>query len=234
MLSNPKKISFLILLILCFLGGLFLLFHQNTYYTLQEAACTFNERSINCLDSSIVWNQGISFFDSELKKGQDTLTALKSLLFEKWEITFSKDSMNALSALFPLEVLSSKKAGCMGVAWLALMVAEQENIDLDVIMLPNHVFLRYKGINFEPNRKGFAYSNQEYAEKYKEGVWTGLEWNPLTKKEFLGLVTFNVGNTFLKEKPKQALSWYKLAKTMFPQYPGISNNQKWAKGLLGI
>ncbi|NLG39281.1 MAG: hypothetical protein GX545_05100 [Fibrobacter sp.] len=235
MLSKKKKWLLVIFLFLIILGGAYLFFlPKKASYSLQEAACIFNELPEHCLDSSKVWNQGITFFDNELKRGRDTLAVLKSLLYEEWGIEFVKDSMNALSSLFPLEVLSSKKSGCMGASFLALMVAEEKNFPLEVIMLPNHVFLRYHGINFEPNREGFSYSNQEYAEKYKNGIWTGLEWTPLSKKEFLGLVAFNAGNVFLRESPKEALSWFKLAGSMFPEYPGIINNRRLAQKMMDL
>jgi hypothetical protein len=123
MLSKKKKWLLVIFLFLIILGGAYLFFlPKKASYSLQEAACIFNELPEHCLDSSKVWNQGITFFDNELKRGRDTLAVLKSLLYEEWGIEFVKDSMNALSSLFPLEVLSSKKSGCMGASFLALMV----------------------------------------------------------------------------------------------------------------
>lgn len=229
MLSKKKQLAVLLLLGLSIAGYLFVFFGAQRMepYTLQEGTCIFDNLPVTCLDSSVIWREGISFFDSLLVEERDTLEALRELLFEKWNLKFHKDSAAALSSIFPLEVLSSKTAGCMGVSWLALMVAERYDFSLEVIMLPNHVFLRYKGINFEPNRGGFSYSNKEYAEKYKDGVWTGLEWKPLSKKEFMGLSAFNKGNAFMKKDPQRALTWYKLADVLFPDYPGISANQKW-------
>lgn len=229
MLSKKKQLAVLLLLGFSLIGYLLVFFgaQQKESYTLQEGACIFANLPTSCLDSSVMWREGVSFFDSLLTQERDTLEALRELLFEKWNLKFDKDSVAALSSIFPLEVLSSKTTGCMGVSWLALMVAERNDFLLDVIMLPNHVFLRYKGINFEPNRNGHSYSNKEYAEKYKEGLWTGLEWQPLSKKEFMGLAAFNKGNSFLKEDLQRALPWYKLADILFPNYPGISANRKW-------
>ena len=74
--------------------------------------------------------------------------------------------------------------------------------------------------------------DEEYREKYKAGRWTGLEFKPLTPAQFTGLAAFDMGNLYLETEPTRALRWYRLAGDLFPEYPGISENQKIAKSRL--
>jgi hypothetical protein len=89
-----------------------------------------------------------------------------------------------------------------------------------------------KTVNLEPNRRGYTYTDEEYREKYKAGRWTGLEFKPLTPAQFTGLAAFDMGNLYLDTEPTRALRWYRLAGDLFPEYPGISENQKIAKSRL--
>ena len=142
----------------------------------------------------------------------------------------------AKESVLPLRVLANKRSGCMGLSWLALMVAQSRGLPLDAILLPGHVFLRYGSsdsfVNLEPNRRGFTYTDDEYREKYKEGRWTGLEFKPLKTRQFVGLAAFDIGNLYLENDVPRALTWYRMAEEFFPEYPGISVNQTIAKSRL--
>lgn len=201
-----------------------------------DMACSIEGRSSNCLDEIPEWNEGLHFYDSTLSVTNDTLRSLKSLLWSHWNIEFAgaENASSSQEVIFPLSVLQQKKSGCVGLSWLALMVAESRGIDLHAVLLPGHVFLQYgsKGnspVNLEPNRSGYSYRDDEYREKYKAGPWTGLEFKPLLARQMVGLATFDMGNLFLSSDPSKALKWYRLAEELFPEYPGISANQKIAK-----
>ena len=205
----------------------------------RDAACSFEDRMPGCLDSVAEWNEGLAFFDSSLKVSGDTLQSLKRLLWEFWNIEFAGAGEAAVSenAILPIRVLQNRKSGCMGLAWLAMMVAEARQIPLAVMMLPEHVFLRYgvdpaTAINLEPNREGYRYTDEEYREKYRNGPWTGLEFKPLSSMQFVGLAAFNMGNLYLDSDLRRALTWYRMAETFFPEYPGIKANQEIAKSRL--
>ena len=202
--------------------------------TYKDMACAFEERESTCFDSLEKWNEGLTFFDSSLNVDGDTLKALKDLLWNFWKIEFSgsKDAATKESTL-PLQVLKSERAGCVGLAWLAMMVAEEKNVNLHARLLPGHVFLHYGNVNLEPNRKGYSYTDEEYREKYKGGPWTGLEFKNLDVRELAGLASFNIANLYLEREPHRALRWYRLAEELFPQYPGITVNQNIAKNKLG-
>ena len=96
----------------------------------REMACTFEERAPSCLDSIDDWKAGLAYFDSSVAATQDTLNSLKSLLWNFWNIEFAGagDAAIAKNAVLPLRVLENKKSGCMGLSWLALMVAEARDL----------------------------------------------------------------------------------------------------------
>lgn len=207
----------------------------------REMACTFEERLPGCLDSIPEWKAGLAYFDSTLAVSNNPLQSLKSLLWDYWNIEFAGAGEAAVSkdAVLPLRVLETKKSGCMGLSWLAMMIAEEKRLPLNVILLPGHVFLRYgksngleefgfsrKIVNLEPNRRGHSYTDEEYREKYKDGRWTGLEFKPLKNREFIGLAAFDIGNLYMDLNPRHALAWYRMAEEFFPEYPGISVNQE--------
>lgn len=208
----------------------------------EEMACAFENENPRCLETIAEWHDGLAFFDSSLSVTGDTLETLKKLLWSYWKIEFAGAGENAVAreSILPLEVLKNRKSGCVGLSWLAMMVAEEKKIPLDVVMLPGHVFLRYdcrnsqrnSCVNLEPNREGFSYSDEEYAEKYKSGRWTGFEFKPLSQSQFFGLAAFNMGNLYLDKDVHRALTWYRMAEEFFPEYPGISANQTVAKSRL--
>ena len=222
-------------------AGLYLLWGgQGGNISYRDMACSFEDRPAGCVDSVPGWNEGLSFYDFTLSVTGDTLQSLKSLLWDFWGIEFAGAGEAAVSreSILPLQVLQLKMSGCMGLSWLALMVAEARNIELHAVLLPGHVFLKYGQAarenvqNLEPNRKGFAYTDEEYREKYKAGPWTGLEFRPLSAREFIGLGAFDMGNLYLQSDAARALKWYRGAESLFPEYPGIAENQKVAKNLL--
>ena len=205
----------------------------------RDAACVFEDLAPNCIDSVGEWSRGLAFYDSVVAATGDTLQGLKSLLWEYWNIEFAGAGAAAVAekVILPLAVLQEKKSGCVGLSWLAMMVAEARQIPLSVMMLPGHVFLRYEKdslttVNLEPNRRGFSYTDEEYLEKYREGKWTGLEFKPLLPSQFVGLAAFNMGNLYLDHDLRRALTWYRMAETFFPEYPGIKANQYIAKSRL--
>ena len=204
-----------------------------------DMACTFAERDPGCVEKIPAWSEGLAFYDSTLSATGDTLASLKALLWEFWNIEFAGAGEGAVAhdAVLPLRVLETRRSGCLGLVWLAMMAAEARQIPLQAILLPGHVYLRYvpagkPPVNLEPNRRGHSYTDGEYREKYRDGKWTGLEFKALTAKELAGLAAFDIGNLFLDAEPSRALRWYRLADDLFPAYPGIAANRDIAKSRL--
>ena len=105
---------------------------------LDEMACTFEERDPWCVDSMPAWREGLAFYDSSLSVTHDTLATLKALLWDFWAIEFAGAGEGAVAhdAVLPLRVLETRRSGCLGLAWLAMMAAEARQIPLQVILLP--------------------------------------------------------------------------------------------------
>jgi len=240
MLSRLSSKLFWPALIIAFVAALSLLLWsgRSEKMSYREMACAFEERTPSCLDSISDWKAGLAYFDSSVAASNDTLESLKNLLWNFWNIEFAGagEASIAKESVLPLRVLENKKSGCMGLSWLALMVAESRQLPLHAVLLPGHVYLRYeqlgRSINLEPNRRGYFYTDEEYREKYKDGRWTGLEFRPLESREFVGLAAFDIGNLYLESEPPRALTWYRMAEEFFPAYPGIRANQAIAKSRL--
>jgi len=233
---DKSKVSFkflvpVVLFALAILGLYVLWGGRGGQVDLREMACTMDGQEADCLESNAMWQGGLAFYDSTLSVTNDTLGSLRKLLWEYWNIEFAGAGDAAVSedAVLPLRVLQNRASGCMGLSWLAMMVAEARSIDLQTILLPGHVFLRYKDVNLEPNREGYSYTDGEYREKYKDRRWTGLEFSPLTSAQIAGLAAFDLGNLYLEKFPRKALVWYRVAEQFFPEYPGIMVNQNIAK-----
>ena len=234
-----SKLFWLLFLATLVIALPFLLWNgKNESMSYREMACVFEERAPGCLDSIGDWHAGLAYFDSSVSVTHDTLQSLKNLLWQFWNIDFAGagEAAVAKESVLPLRVLANRKSGCMGLSWLALMVAEVRGLPLDAILLPGHVFLRYGSsgsfVNLEPNRRGFTYTDDEYREKYQEGPWTGLEFKPLEPRQFIGLAAFDIGNLYLESDIPRALTWYRMAEEFFPEYPGVGVNQAVAKSRL--
>lgn len=195
-----------------------------------DTACTFDGHEPGCMDSVASWNRGLEFYDSVLASSGDTLLAVRSLFWNFWDLSFAgMENAGDPNTILPLRLLEKKRSSCTGVVWLALMLREVRGIELNAYMLPGHVFFRVNGVNLEPNRAGFSYTDDEYRKKYAvdgRGVWAGYEFKPLQKRQFLGLIAFNLGNAELEHHPEKALAWYKIAGEFFPAFPGIEVNRK--------
>ena len=149
--------------------------------TFREAACIWDAQKENCLINNVIWNTGLKYFEGRVSGKSsytDTLAALKNLLWSDfgWNLKFAGAGAAAVrnESVLPLRVLAKDSSGCLGLAWLAMMIAEKEKFPLEAVLLPSHITLRYHGIYIEPNRQGYAYSEEEYRRKYAAGHWTGL------------------------------------------------------------
>lgn len=225
---SKRKIIAVFLAVVVF-GTAFSLFLGTTKsspVSLRESACAFENKEASCIDSSEVWKSGLRYFDSVLAKTGDTVGAVKALFWNHWNLRFvGQECSGNPDAIFPRRVLESGVSSCVGTTWLALMLKEARNIRLDAILLPGHIFFRIGDTNVEPNRSGYSYTDAEYRKKYAAGPWTGYEFTPIHKRQFLGIVAFNLGNALLETDPEKSLAWYKVANEFFPAYPGIEANR---------
>lgn len=225
---KPKTFGAILALLACVSGVAWSLLRGDGKASYLEAACTFDGLPADCLDSLAAWNAGLDFFDSVMKS-RDTVEAVKALLWDFWGLEFAgMEFSDSPSSVLPLRVLQGRRSGCVGAVFLSEMLGEARNIRIEAILLPSHVFFRVNGVNLEPNLRGHSYTDAEYRQKYARGPWTGFEFSPLTGRQFLGIVAFDLGNAEMPVSPEKALAWYKVAAELFPQYPGISVNRRMA------
>lgn len=195
--------------------------------SLVEAACTFANLEPQCFESNETWKEGLAYYDSVLAISHDTISAVKSLFWEHWQLKFAgADHAQTPEVILPTKILEEKNTSCVGVSWLALMLAEVRGIQAQAYLIPGHMYFSVNGRNFEPNREGFNYSHEEYRKKYAAGSWDAAMQKALYRNQFLGIVAFNLGNAKLESDPQAALAWYKVAAEFFPAYPKIRDNRR--------
>lgn len=148
---------------------------------------------------------------------------LKIQIYDDAAIQFDSTSQQSSRQLLPTSVLHSRKGDCLPITFLVLLVSERLQIQATAISLPGHVFIQFaSGLNWEPNRNGYAYSLAEYQQKYQLNETKGRIAKSLTPQEFEGLVRFEMGNHFLNKQPQNALIQYHLAQQHWkdPRIPG--------------
>ena len=186
-LSHLAKRLFWPVLIVVFAASLALVLWsgQTENMSFKDAACSFEDKLPGCLDVEPAWNGGLAFYDSILKATDDTLQSLKALLWEHWNLKFAGAGEPAVAqnSILPLRVLENRKSGCMGLSWLAMMVAESRQIPLSVIMLPGHVFLRMARIlrlqsTWNPTAKAIAIPMPNIAKSTRPAPGRALNLSP--------------------------------------------------------
>lgn len=224
--KSKKPVIFFFVVVICATTAALVFEGKDKAVSLRDASCTFEGREPGCMDSVPAWTSGLAYFDSLLASGTDTVESVRRLFWKHWKLRFiGQEGVNIPAAIFPRKILKSGVSGCVGITWLALMLEEARGVRIDAVLLPGHIFFRVNGKNLEPNRSGYSYTDEEYRKKYAAGPWTGYEFEPLYRKQFLGLVAFNMGNVVLESEPERALGWYKIAGEFFPAYPGIEANR---------
>lgn len=136
------------------------------------------------------------------------------------------DSLAASSEmdLFPDRVVQTGKGSCLPVSFLVAILAESMGVTIVPVSLPGHVYLNFpSGINWEPNREGFRYSDEEYRKKYDVDPGRGRMAYKLSVSEFEGLFRYEIANRLQASKRNaQAIVQYRKAQTLSrdPTIPG--------------
>ncbi|MBI4712732.1 MAG: tetratricopeptide repeat protein [Planctomycetes bacterium] len=110
------------------------------------------------------------------------------------------------------QVLDNNKGNCLGSSTLYFALAERLNLPLEAVIVPQHVFLRYrqdgKYRNIETTAGGGEITDKEYKARTKKLVGdiipaysTGHEirLTPIHKKGFVGLIIYNRGVWHLQQ-----------------------------------
>ncbi len=200
---------------------------KSPYWNLQLKLAQENQVSkpeISSLDSWLNFVASHCSIENQKNITQQVHCLIKQV-YEDAAIQFDSTSQQSPRQLLPTSLLHSRKGDCLPISFLVLLLAERLEIQAVAISLPGHVFIQFpNGVNWEPNRKGYAYSLAEYHQKYLLDATKGRTAKSLTPQEFEGLVRFEMGNRFLNEQPKLALIQYQLALKQWND-PRISGNQ---------
>lgn len=153
---------------------------------------------------------------------------LRGFLYDSLGLQFDANA-DHIGSVRPSYVFRSKTSTCVGTVAMAYLLAEKLGIQITHVPIRNHVFLRIHDdssyVNFEPNRNGYQYSDQEYLTKYgfttsDSAVLKDRHWEAFSVVYF-----YTVGNTFRnKFKHGQAISYYEKALAQDPNYLPAKGN----------
>jgi regulator of sirC expression with transglutaminase-like and TPR domain len=150
------------------------------------------------------------------KQTQGAIDSLRHLLYKDWGVSFSDDAA-LWRNIFPAFVVEKKEASCLGVSLLIFLIAKEVSLPVDFVRLPGHIYIRWNfdstaHINFEPNRQGWRYSDEEYYVKYelddpKNRAYRSLQ--SLSERELLALAEYGRARAMEEVMPERAEFWYK-------------------------
>lgn len=110
-------------------------------------------------------------------------------------------------------VLDNLSGNCLGLTTLYWSLAERLNLDLQAVVIPMHVFLRYyssetKYRNIEATSAGAEISDEEYTRRTRELIKNKtippystpaeFKFQVLSKEEFIGRILYNRGLDYAK------------------------------------
>ncbi len=157
----------------------------------------------------------ISFNDSPTVK----IRAINHYIFEEMGFRFPPHSVYAkdidLYTFLP-SVLDSHRGVCLGVSILYLCLAQRLNLDLEIVIPPGHIFVRWrKGdqiINIETTARGINLPSEEYL---------GVDLRSLPEcdiKETIGMAHLNQASVYWEtEQYDKAMTSYEKALLYMPQ-----------------
>jgi regulator of sirC expression with transglutaminase-like and TPR domain len=178
---------------------------------------------------ALLWIDSIAL---SYKHTTPNVALLQKVLYHDLQLQFSPDA-HIPANTWPAGVLQQKKASCLGIGIIALLLAEKWQMPLSGVAAPQHFFLRYQdSINFEPNRQGYAHSNEYYAQNYTIDSSSSVYLRSLTIQEVMGILYYMKGlflqNTITQNNSTpvitSAMQSYSKALAYFPTYPEALGN----------
>jgi len=147
----------------------------------------------------------------------EKLQCLRKLVYTGIPLTFDSTAIVDTRYLLPDHLLDAHQGSCLPTAFLVLMVSERMGITAQPVSLPGHVYVKFpQGINWEPNRAGWNYTDQEYRTKYNLDASHGRLAKILSPTEFEGMFQFERGNIYrLRNMGLQALAAYDVAEPLW-------------------
>ncbi len=131
------------------------------------------------------------------------------------------------------ESLASGQWRCDKFSFIFYAIGKKKNWPLDVVMAPNHVFLRWhlkngEYINWETTN-GKVYDDDFYISEFnisQEAIANRIYLRPLSDKELLAIEYNNIGKAwFNKQDYAKALSYCNKAIELWPYFSDAYNNK---------
>lgn len=167
--------------------------------------------------------QGANACHDAHQRGSDaSLHCLREQIYARAGIEFDSVSAHSVLDLMPDHLLHSRKGSCVSISFLTMLLAERMGLAFMSVSLPGHVFLNFSGdVNWEPNRKGYRYTDTEYAVKY---LISPQQFQHLGVTQFEGLFRYEMGNRdLLAGNASRALLSYQHAAQLWKD-PRIAGN----------
>jgi regulator of sirC expression with transglutaminase-like and TPR domain len=132
------------------------------------------------------------------RTGRSPASVLSTLLFEEWGFVREVEDTSLGYVLLP-SVLEHRRGSCVGLGSLFLVLAEALGWSAAGVLMPGHFYARVReatGVrNVELLRAGEAMPDAWYERRFPIPGGTAREYaRPLTVREVLGVVYYNIGN----------------------------------------
>ncbi len=143
-----------------------------------------------------------AFLEGFPKETTLSIDGVRQYLYEELNLKYSGKESD-LKEINPFEVIRNGKSTCVGTSVLVLLLAEHLGMPFKAVPLPSHLFLRWESDsltqNFEPNRKGYAYTDDEYRLKYELKDSTRFDLQSISNEEVLATYLYSIGTAYLSK-----------------------------------
>ncbi len=164
------------------------------------------------------------------KQPEEILHVLSQVIYDSLGIQPMPDSTDITFDGLTI-LLRTRKASCVGLTSLYLILADQLELPLYGVLVPGHVFVRYQNgsnyINVETLKKGIHRTDEYYRNYFKPNPSITYYLRNLTKKEFIAICLFNLGNEYSKRGLyENAISKYNSVHVLFPGFGEAMDNMR--------
>lgn len=175
-----------------------------SYLSLQRKLALEMRVPQTSIDSFETWVRNQSAPCRDKIRFDEKRACLRKIMHEEGGIQFDSTSAQTPQDLLPQKLVIGKNGSCMSISFLVLILGEAIGVRGEPISLPGHVYVHFStGTNWEPNREGFAYSDEEYRKKYGLDGDIGRIARALDLKEFEGLFRYEWANRLVAAKKDQ-------------------------------
>ncbi|MGC8940987.1 MAG: tetratricopeptide repeat protein, partial [Candidatus Nanoarchaeia archaeon] len=160
------------------------------------------------------------------KQPEEIISEINSYLFKEQGFSYNDN-------FFLNKVLDDKKGSCEGLSTLYLALAEQLDLPIYGITLPEHVAVRWDDSKFKRNiettDEGIEVFDSDYRKKYnisQKSIKEGVYLRNLSKKEVVGWLLSNRGVAYAdKGELDKAIQDFNKALELDPNFVEAYNNR---------